>query len=81
LEQFPEDEKTGALHRNPGRSKRGEKQADWQVVRLCVGGRDPAKMIISKIVTQFHTVLVSDVPNMPVRIPEARRFTWLVDVL
>jgi cell division protein ZapE len=31
---------------------------------------------------QFHTVLLSDVPHMPVRMAsEARRFTWLVDVL
>ena len=30
---------------------------------------------------QFHTVLLSDVPHMPVRMAsEARRFTWLVDV-
>ncbi|MFN7663514.1 MAG: AFG1/ZapE family ATPase, partial [Inhella sp.] len=31
---------------------------------------------------RFHTVFVSDVPEMPIRLAsEARRFTWLVDVL
>ena len=34
-----------------------------------------------EIATQFHTVLLSDVPQMSVnRASEARRFTWLVDV-
>ena len=35
-----------------------------------------------EIASQFHTVLLSDVPHMPPRMSsEARRFTWLVDVL
>src|SRR3990167_4599541 len=35
-----------------------------------------------EIATQFHTVLLSDVPYMPVSMASpARRFTWLVDVL
>ncbi len=35
-----------------------------------------------EIATQFHTVVLSDVPHMPVRMgSEARRFTWLIDVL
>ncbi len=35
-----------------------------------------------EISTQFHTVLLSNVPAMPPRLSsEARRFTWLVDVL
>jgi cell division protein ZapE len=35
-----------------------------------------------EIATQFHTVLLSNVPAMPPRLSsEARRFTWLVDVL
>ena len=35
-----------------------------------------------EIASQFHTILLSDVPHMPVRMAsEARRFTWLVDVL
>ena len=35
-----------------------------------------------EIATQFHTVMLSNVPKMAVRqASEARRFTWLVDVL
>ncbi|MFT6591276.1 MAG: cell division protein ZapE, partial [Rhodoferax sp.] len=35
-----------------------------------------------EIAAQFHTVILSDVPHMPVRMAsEARRFTWLIDVL
>ncbi|HEY9096071.1 MAG TPA: AFG1/ZapE family ATPase, partial [Hydrogenophaga sp.] len=35
-----------------------------------------------EIAAQFHTVLLSNVPQMAVRqASEARRFTWLVDVL
>ncbi len=47
---------------------------------LCGGPRSQNDYL--EIATQFHTVLVSDVPHMPVRMAsEARRFTWLVDVL
>jgi cell division protein ZapE len=47
---------------------------------LCGGPRSQNDYL--EISTQFHTVLLSDVPYMPVRMAsEARRFTWLVDVL
>ncbi len=47
---------------------------------LCGGPRSQNDYL--EIATQFHTVLLSDVPRMPVRMAsEARRFTWLVDVL
>ena len=47
---------------------------------LCGGPRSQNDYL--EIATQFHTVLLSDVPPMPVRMAsEARRFTWLVDVL
>jgi cell division protein ZapE len=47
---------------------------------LCGGPRSQNDYL--EIAAQFHTVLVSDVPYMPVRMAsEARRFTWLVDVL
>jgi cell division protein ZapE len=47
---------------------------------LCGGPRSQNDYL--EIATQFHTVLLSDVPHMPVRMSsEARRFTWLVDVL
>ncbi len=47
---------------------------------LCGGPRSQNDYL--EIAAQFHTVLLSDVPFMPVRMAsEARRFTWLVDVL
>jgi len=47
---------------------------------LCGGPRSQNDYV--EIATQFHTVLLSDVPHMPPRMSsEARRFTWLVDVL
>jgi cell division protein ZapE len=47
---------------------------------LCGGPRSQNDYL--EIATQFHTVLLSDVPYMPVRLAsEARRFTWLIDVL
>jgi cell division protein ZapE len=47
---------------------------------LCGGPRSQNDYL--EIASQFHTVLLSDVPRMSVRLAsEARRFTWLVDVL
>lgn len=47
---------------------------------LCGGPRSQNDYL--EIASQFHTVLLSDVPHMPMRMAsEARRFTWLVDVL
>ena len=47
---------------------------------LCGGPRSQNDYL--EIASQFHTVLLSDVPAMPIRMAsEARRFTWLVDVL
>ena len=47
---------------------------------LCGGPRSQNDYL--EIATQFHTVLLSDVPRMPLRMAsEARRFTWLIDVL
>jgi cell division protein ZapE len=47
---------------------------------LCGGPRSQNDYL--EIATQFHTVLLSDVPQMPPRMAsEARRFTWLIDVL
>jgi cell division protein ZapE len=47
---------------------------------LCGGPRSHHDYL--EIATQFHTVLLSGVPQMHVRMAsEARRFTWLVDVL
>jgi len=47
---------------------------------LCGGPRSQNDYL--EIASQFHTVFLSDVPQMPMRMAsEARRFTWLVDVL
>jgi cell division protein ZapE len=47
---------------------------------LCGGPRSQNDYL--EIAAQFHTVLLSDVPRMSARLAsEARRFTWLVDVL
>jgi cell division protein ZapE len=47
---------------------------------LCGGPRSQNDYL--EIASQFHTVFLSNVPHMPVRMAsEARRFTWLVDVL
>jgi cell division protein ZapE len=47
---------------------------------LCGGPRSQNDYL--EIASRFHTVLLSHVPMMPVRLAsEARRFTWLVDVL
>jgi len=48
--------------------------------QLCGGPRSQNDYL--ELATQFHTVLLSDVPQMsPRSASEARRFTWLVDVL
>jgi cell division protein ZapE len=47
---------------------------------LCGGPRSQNDYL--EIASRFHTVILSNVPAMPVRMAsEARRFTWLVDVL
>jgi cell division protein ZapE len=48
--------------------------------QLCGGPRSQNDYL--ELATQFHTLLLSDVPMMPPKLAsEARRFTWLVDVL
>jgi cell division protein ZapE len=47
---------------------------------LCGGPRSQNDYL--ELAARFHTVLLSNVPQMPPRLAsEARRFTWLVDVL
>jgi cell division protein ZapE len=63
------------------RSKRRAGGVVWfDFATLCGGPRSQNDYL--ELATQFHTVLLSDVPQMYVRhASEARRFTWLVDVL
>ncbi|MFM2121154.1 MAG: hypothetical protein RL722_2622, partial [Pseudomonadota bacterium] len=47
---------------------------------LCGGPRSQNDYL--ELATQFHTLILGNVPQMPPRLAsEARRFTWLVDVL
>jgi cell division protein ZapE len=47
---------------------------------LCGGPRSQNDYL--ELASRFHTVMLSHVPLMPVRLAsEARRFTWLIDVL
>jgi cell division protein ZapE len=47
---------------------------------LCGGPRSQNDYL--EIATRFHTLILSNVPQMPPRMAsEARRFTWLIDVL
>ncbi len=47
---------------------------------LCGGPRSQNDYL--EIAARFHTLFLSNVPHMPVRMAsEARRFTWLIDVL
>lgn len=47
---------------------------------LCGGPRSQNDYL--ELATRFHTIMLTGVPHMPVRMAsEARRFTWLVDVL
>jgi cell division protein ZapE len=47
---------------------------------LCGGPRSQDDYL--ELASQFHTILLSNVPQMPPRLAsEARRFTWLVDVM
>ena len=63
------------------KSKRRAGGVVWFDFRaLCGGPRSQNDYL--EIATQFHTVLLSNVPLMPPRLAsEARRFTWLIDVL
>jgi cell division protein ZapE len=62
------------------RALRRRRRGLVRLPHLCGGPRSQNDYL--EIASQFHTVLLSDVPHMPVRMAsEARRFTWLVDVL
>ena len=67
-----------------GRRIQARRKADGVVwfdfKAICGGPRSQNDYI--EIATQFHTVLLSDVPVMPPRMAsEARRLAWLIDVL
>jgi cell division protein ZapE len=63
------------------RAKRRAGGVVWfDFASLCGGPRSQNDYL--ELATQFHTLMLSGVPVMPPRMAsEARRFTWLVDVL
>ena len=63
------------------RAKRRAGGVVWfDFATLCGGPRSQNDYL--ELARQFHTIMLSDVPVMgPDRASEARRFTWLVDVL
>jgi cell division protein ZapE len=67
-------------HRNLQALKRAGGVVWFDFNTLCGGPRSQNDYL--EIASRFHTVLLSHVPQMPPRLAsEARRFTWLVDVL
>ena len=84
FDQLAEVQDENPLLRIEAREIRARRRAGGVVwfdfKELCVGPRSQNDYL--EIASQFHTVLLSDVPHMPVSMASpARRFTWLVDVL
>ncbi len=62
-------------------AKRRAGDVVWFDFRVICGGPRSQNDYL-EIAMQYHTVLLSNVPHMPVSMAsEARRFTWLIDVL
>ncbi|MBL8275478.1 MAG: AFG1 family ATPase [Pelomonas sp.] len=75
-----EDRKLMIEHRALWARRRAGGVVWFDFQTLCGGPRSQNDYL--ELASQFHTVILSDVPEMPVRLAsEARRFTWLVDVL
>ncbi len=81
LAESPDEEPTLQIEARKIYARRKAGGLVWFDFRtLCGGPRSQNDYL--EIASQFHTVLLSDVPQMPPRMSsEARRFTWLVDVL
>jgi cell division protein ZapE len=84
FEELAEVQNEDPLLRIEQRELRAKRKAGGVVwfdfATLCGGPRSQNDYL--ELATQFHTVFLSNVPEMPVRLAsEARRFTWLVDVL
>ena len=79
-EAHDEDPKLMIEHRALHARRRAGGVVWFDFQTLCGGPRSQNDYL--ELASQFHTVILSDVPEMPVRLAsEARRFTWLVDVL
>ncbi|MFN7723566.1 MAG: cell division protein ZapE [Rubrivivax sp.] len=84
FEELAEVQNEDPLLRIEQRELRAKRKAGGVVwfdfTTLCGGPRSQNDYL--ELATQFHTVFLSNVPEMPIRLAsEARRFTWLVDVL
>jgi len=79
-EQADEDPDLNIEHRVLKARRRAGGVVWFDFNTLCGGPRSQNDYL--ELASRFHTILLSDVPEMPVRLAsEARRFTWLVDVL
>lgn len=75
-----EDPRLHIEHREIRALRRAGGVVWFDFATLCGGPRSQNDYL--ELATQFHTIILSNVPAMPVRLAsEARRFTWLVDVL
>ncbi|RTL34432.1 MAG: cell division protein ZapE [Burkholderiales bacterium] len=75
-----EDRKLMIEHRALWARRRAGGVVWFDFQTLCGGPRSQNDYL--ELASQFHTVILSGVPEMPIRLAsEARRFTWLVDVL
>ena len=75
-----EDRKLMIEHRALWARRRAGGVVWFDFQTLCGGPRSQNDYL--ELASQFHTVILSEVPEMPIRLAsEARRFTWLVDVL
>lgn len=81
LAEFKDEDPVLHIEAREIRARRRAGGVVWFDFReLCGGPRSQNDYL--EIASQFHTVLLSDVPYMPVNMASpARRFTWLVDVL
>lgn len=81
LASGPDEEPVLHIEARDIRAKRRSGGVIWfDFKTLCGGARSQNDYL--EIASQFHTLLLSHVPSMPVRLAsEARRFTWLIDVL
>lgn len=79
-ETADEDPQLNIEHRQLVARRRAGGVVWFDFQTLCGGPRSQNDYL--ELASQFHTVMLSGVPHMPVRMAsEARRFTWLVDVL
>ncbi|MDT7515709.1 cell division protein ZapE [Rhodoferax mekongensis] len=79
-EQHDEDPLLNIESRQIGAVRKAGGVVWFDFKTLCGGPRSQNDYL--EIASRFHTVFLSGVPHMPVRMAsEARRFTWLVDVL